>query len=130
MRRSQMRSNLNDCYSRICSSDVPITDHLFGDDCLGKLKEMGDINKYPIVKPSAASVLRNMQIPANRYGPHYSQGALNYRRLAPRRGGQGNRFLGLRGGYRPRFQNRQLRPLMGFPVPTNTQRRTFVHRPY
>jgi hypothetical protein len=32
----------------MCSSDVPITNQLFGDNCLNKLKEMGDINKYPV----------------------------------------------------------------------------------
>ena len=118
-----MRSNLNACYSRISASDIPIIDNMFGNDCLSKLKEMGDIDKYPIIKTSAASVLRNMQIPAIRYMPQYGQGVLNFRHPFPRREGQGNRFVSLRGGYRPRFQNCLERPLMGFPMPTNIQKK-------
>ena len=32
----------------MCSSDVPITNELFGDNCSSRLKEMGDISKYPV----------------------------------------------------------------------------------
>ena len=47
-RRQSLRNYIHDRYNTICSSDVPITNQLFGDNCLNKLKEMGDINKYPV----------------------------------------------------------------------------------
>ena len=46
-RKQSLRNYIHDRYNKICSTDVPITNQLFGDNCLNKLKEMGDINKYP-----------------------------------------------------------------------------------
>lgn len=47
-RRNEIKYVLNFRYRKIASSEIPITDHLFGDICVSKLKEMGDITKQPI----------------------------------------------------------------------------------
>jgi len=60
---------IHDRHNKICSSDVPITNQLFGDNCLNKLKEMGDINKYPVGK---------FKVPSNQFNSGnvpYSVGA-------------------------------------------------------
>lgn len=47
-RRNEIKNVLNFRYRKIASSEIPVTDHLFGDNCVSKLKEMGDITKQPI----------------------------------------------------------------------------------
>ncbi|XP_062566914.1 uncharacterized protein LOC134229224 [Saccostrea cucullata] len=47
-RRNEIKSCLTPRYKKIVSAEIPLTDQLFGDNCMSKLKEMGDINKHPI----------------------------------------------------------------------------------
>lgn len=47
-RRNEIKDVLNFRYRKIASSEIPVTDHLFGDNCVSKLKEMGDTTKQPI----------------------------------------------------------------------------------
>lgn len=108
-RRQSLRNYIHDRYSKICSSDVQVTTQLFGDNCLSKLKEFGDISKFPIGK---------YKIP--RGGPHvrgnygyktnnYYTGGLNFKGPVPKsRGGQ---------GFRGRYQRGQNQIPRRTPVP-------------
>ena len=82
---------------KMCSSDVPITNQLFGDNCLNKLKEMSDINKYlkvPSKQFNSCNVPYSAGTSFNSGG--FRPGNLNFRSPAPGvRGGQG--FRGGRG---------------------------------
>ncbi|XP_061186409.1 uncharacterized protein LOC133194473 [Saccostrea echinata] len=52
-RRNEIKSCLTPRYKKIVSAEMPVTDQLFGDSCMSKLKEMGDINKHTIGIKSA-----------------------------------------------------------------------------
>jgi len=104
-RRTSIKSFLNDRYAKICSGDIPITSFLFGDNCISKLKEMGDINRFPIAK-----------FFGNRNNTNFSSGNLNARGSAFRRGGQGYRGQFSRGRFRQGNRGRRpTRSLMSMP---------------
>ena len=44
-RREAIRPNLNQDYKHLCSSTVPVTDYLFGDELSKQLKEMAEANR-------------------------------------------------------------------------------------
>jgi hypothetical protein len=92
-RRQSLRNYIHDRYNKICSTDVPITNQLFGDSCLNKLKEMGDINKYPgkkIKVPSNPFSSGNVpySVGASFNSGGFRPGNLNFRGQFPR-GGRG-----------------------------------------
>ncbi|XP_062591612.1 uncharacterized protein LOC134253118 [Saccostrea cucullata] len=72
-RRHEIRNHLNPRYRKICSSDVPISENLFGDSCMSKLKDMGDINKYP---------LSSNRGQGGNYSAYRNRAPLNYRGAA------------------------------------------------
>ena len=47
-KRHEIRNYFSPRYRKICSSDIPISENLFGDSCMSKLKDLSDINKYPL----------------------------------------------------------------------------------
>lgn len=51
-RRNEIKNVLNFRYRKTASSEIPVTDHLIGDNCVSKPKVMGDITKQPIGKKS------------------------------------------------------------------------------
>lgn len=105
-RRASIKSFLNDRYAKICSRDIPITSFLFGDNCMSKLKEMGDINRIPIAK-----------FFPNRNNANFPSGNLNARGPVFRRGGQGYRGQSSRGRFRQGNRGRRPpRSLMTIPV--------------
>ena len=111
-RRQSIKPFLHDRYGKICSSDIPITNQLFGDNCASKLKEMGDISKYPIGKS-----VTNRPVPYRHYAQSNS-GNLNIRGPVPnirRGGGQGFKGQLQRGGTRQNPVPRNPRPLMSLP---------------
>lgn len=86
-RRQVIKSFLNERYAKICANDVPITSALFGDNCAAKLKELGDLNRFPLVKPF-------MRVGFSPRGGRFANsfyGGLNHRGSVQRRGGQGLR---------------------------------------
>ncbi|XP_062592192.1 uncharacterized protein LOC134253641 [Saccostrea cucullata] len=72
-RRHEIRNHLNPRYRKICSSDVPISENLFGDNCMTKLKDMGDINKYH---------LSSNRGQVGNYSAYRNRAPLNYRGAA------------------------------------------------
>ena len=107
---------MNDRYQKICSNDIPITGHLFGDNCLSKLKEMGDISKYPIAK-----FPKRGRFYGHRFGGR-GFGRLNVGGHVPQRGGQGFRGRVLQGRrpWMPRYPSAGRSRPVG-PVPTFTR---------
>ncbi|XP_061177945.1 uncharacterized protein LOC133186704 [Saccostrea echinata] len=60
-RRNEIKNVLNFRYRKIAFSEIPVTDFLFGDNCVSKLKEMGDITKQPIgMKSSYDTKFKNV----------------------------------------------------------------------
>lgn len=51
-RSNEIKNVLNFWYRKIASYEIPLTDYLFGDNCVSKLKKMGDSTKQPIEKKS------------------------------------------------------------------------------
>lgn len=51
-RRNEIKNVLNFRYRKTASSEIPVTDHLIGDNCVSKPKVMGNITKQPIGKKS------------------------------------------------------------------------------
>ena len=86
-RRQGLRNYINDRYSKICATDVPFTNQLFGDNCLSKLKEMGDINKYPIGKSKFCPGQFNSGSNFNSGNSRFTGGSLNFK--GPTLGGVG-----------------------------------------
>ena len=64
-RRSLLRPYFNDRFKPICNQEVPVSKLLFGDDCMKRLKDLGDYTRIPIGHPKFSK-----------------KGNLNYRRPA------------------------------------------------
>lgn len=102
-RRYELKGHIAPRYKKICASDVPISNNLFGDNCHTRIKELGDTAKYPIGFAKSGSG-RGRQL--NWRGPvvdrDRSQQGHSQQTYTPRgRGRAGNRMLS-----RSNFQQR------------------------
>lgn len=91
-RRYELKSSISNRYKKICNSDVPITNNLFGDNCTTRLKELGDISKYPIG--------------ISKFGNKFKGYGLNYKGPVADRSQQGNQ-ISQSTGQIPRGRGRQ-----------------------
>lgn len=89
-RRDYQRPDLSDEYYHLCSSTVPYTEYLYGDDISKKVSDIDSVNKI------GRKVRRGR-------GSGFRYGRRRFGRLGTRRG---NRRGGLRGRFTSRFQYR------------------------
>jgi hypothetical protein len=110
-RRNDLKSCLNPGFRKICSSDTPVTEQLFGDNCSTKLKDMGDMSKHSLSSFKGQGYNNNYKNKSNSLnfrgavGQGYQQqnqsqgyqGYQGYQQYRPRGGRQNYK----RGGYAP-----------------------------
>ena len=104
-RRYNMRTYINDKYKSICNQETPITNLLFGEDCMKRLKDMGDVNRTPLVHPRFAR--KDFRRQSNFRGPVQGQGN-RYSQRGNQRGRHPNyRYPRNQNQYQKRAQNQQ-----------------------
>lgn len=113
-RRNELKKCLNPRYREICSSDVPVTEQLFGDNCTTKLKDMGDMNKHSLSSIKGQSSFNSYKGRSNSLnfrgavGQGYQQqnqcqNYQGYQQYRPR----GGRPYYKRGGYPSQFKSQK-----------------------
>ena len=72
-RRLLMKADIGKVYAPLCSSDVPVTDFLFGDDLQKHLKDIGDQNKIAATINPSHGHGKGRGLPNNTYSSGFSQ---------------------------------------------------------